>query len=145
MHATMQVTLTHEQRNVLYRQIVMEVSAATDMEPAAIRDALERFKPEFNLLDQIGWEPEAEGATFELAVDPALLYDRVGKWSQETEGEIQYDNRSLAQQRAGDSEHFFIGHGQEESIAMSIRTIDKRLEELHALKSILAQVPPSAA
>ncbi len=80
------VTIAREQRDVLYDQLVADLSAVGDIHIdlregrfAAARVARRRFFDAMRLLDEIGWGAEDPGETFAITMDRTALVDTLAR------------------------------------------------------------------
>lgn len=76
----MAITITREQRNAIYEEILTELSGSGDVWAEmqsgnydAARRTRRRLEDDMRLLDDLGWEPEPDRETFELTMDPSDL------------------------------------------------------------------------
>jgi hypothetical protein len=80
------VTIAREQRNVLYDQLVADLSAVGDIHIDlregrcdAARALRRRYFDEMRLLDEIGWGAEDPGETFAITMDRTALVDTLAR------------------------------------------------------------------
>ena len=72
----MGITIGREQRDAIYQEVALDLTGLTDLWTEfnrgnfdRARELRTRFELDMRLLDNIGWEPEPEGAEFELTMD----------------------------------------------------------------------------
>jgi hypothetical protein len=82
------VTIVREQRDVVYDQLVADLSAVGDLHIElsagrfdAARRLRRRFFDEMRLLDEIGWGAEDPGETFAITMERAALVDTLARLS----------------------------------------------------------------
>lgn len=71
----MAIKLSREQRDAIYAEIMLDLSGTGDIQIEldngdyeAARRHRRRFEDDMRLLDDIGWEPKADGEEFELSM-----------------------------------------------------------------------------
>lgn len=71
----MAIRIDREQRDAIYAEVMLDLSGTGDIQIEldnddydAARRHRRRFEDDMRLLDDIGWEPEADGEEFELSM-----------------------------------------------------------------------------
>lgn len=71
----MAITISREQRDAVYQEVVLDLNGLTDLWTEfddgnfdRARELRDRFVLDMRLLDDLGWEPEAEGESFDLTM-----------------------------------------------------------------------------
>jgi hypothetical protein len=137
----MKVTITREQRDVLWAEIA---DYGLPGDPMKIRDpeaTRERgtYEAVFILLDAIGWTERDQRAAFEITLTPPLVafLEELRRKNVDWVAEQQ---RDLPKVRAGEEDHFFIGATQAETEAELVANVDQGLDVILACGAALSQV-----
>jgi hypothetical protein len=83
----MAITIDRDQRDAMYQEVVLDLNGLTDLWTEfdagnydRAKELRDRFVLDMRLLDDLGWEPEGDGAAFELTmtgVDLAAVVSRL--------------------------------------------------------------------